>query len=636
MRRYSVSIVLLAFLSSFSLLFQNCGVAPTSQSGSTSSSGDSTGLSGGGTTPPPVGAETADQIAARECGAILGTPILENISIALFDFNNGMGAKAGDLGDANFTVKAKKNVTNVSRETQYDCARRTVTNIIVQMNPSNFPSSFSQAFDNNGVNLVSTMEAKDLPGLAGRAVQFTSGEANRETLTGSVRVRVNRGNNSLRCVQGTVYASVIVQQTIQGNMDVEKRSLPQTVRVNLNNSCYHEARLKPQEGQFPFIGNAGRSVSVDGSWAAAVVPKENLGSVIGAGAVSVYRFDGASWNFHSKLQIPDASTSEELAAVVVKGNNLVVSSFLRKGRGAVFLYQFNGSQWVLQQTLDAFDTQANQYFGFSLAFNGSNLLVGAPHFSTQADFRQGAVYHYTLSGSRFDYRETILPISGGSSSQGFGMSLALGGKNGDLLLVGAPQALSYESEGPGAVHIFRFSGGSFGGGLTRVTPPTGANELNTNNGMKFGAAVAIDNEDRMVVGAPFFINGNSNRSGAVVFYPNALDTGNTTNRKVLKSGTSEANFGNALAISGGRLAIGAPYASATSQNLARAGVVYAYRISGAVLDGSNVFEIYARNATANDGFGYSVSLSGTNVMIGAMIKSDPLRDSGALYISGLR
>jgi hypothetical protein len=97
--------------------------------------------------------------------------------------------------------------------------------------------------------------------------------------------------------------------------------------------------------------------------------------------------------------------------------------------------------------------------------------------------------------------------------------------------------------------------------------------------------------------------------------------------KASNSGSND-NFGYAVSLSGDTLAVGAPYESSNATGVngdqadnsaVRSGAVYIFTRSGATW--SQQAYLKASNAEANDQFGYSVSLSGDTLVVGAALES---------------
>ena len=147
-------------------------------------------------------------------------------------------------------------------------------------------------------------------------------------------------------------------------------------------------------------------------------------------------------------------------SVGVKGDTAVVGAYGYDGtEGSVFVFTDSGGTWSQTQQLFASDgtTGDSREFGLALDFDGTNLLVGAPgpDYSSNGTYPQGTVYAFTETGGSWAQAQEFHAGDGVDGDQ-FGFSLAL---DGSTLLVGAPAADIGGNTHQGAVYVF---GGSTG------------------------------------------------------------------------------------------------------------------------------------------------------------------------------
>ena len=250
----------------------------------------------------------------------------------------------------------------------------------------------------------------------------------------------------------------------------------------------HEALLSAADlGTFDLFGV---SAAFDGDVIAVAAPRHDQGGT-DAGAVYLYRFDGASWNLEQKLQAdPPEANARFGSAVALSGDVLAVGEPVATiggtpGRGRVHVYHYAAGLWSRVFTATGENDLANDSMGYSLALDGEVLAVGARH---SVQLGEGAVYVFRrLSGSWS--QEQILWPSSLSPAAEFGYGIAL---QGDLLAVGDPDA------GPtsaGRVHLFRYDGVSWS--HEDVLDPTYGTGFDY-----FGSAVEVIG-NRMLVGAAY-------------------------------------------------------------------------------------------------------------------------------------
>ena len=352
-------------------------------------------------------------------------------------------------------------------------------------------------------------------------------------------------------------------------------------------------------------------------------------------------------------------------ATSVNGNQADNSATLS---GAVYVFRRTGSVWAQEAYLKASNTDANDYFGWSVSVSGDTLAVGAyledSNGNSQADNSasgSGAVYVFHRTGRGWA-QEAYLKASNTDAGDMFGKSVSV---SGDTLAVGAygeasnatsangNQADNSASES-GAVYVFRRSGSGWAQEAYLKASNTDADDI-------FGRSVSVSG-DTLAVGAAgeasnaTTANGNqvdnsAGFSGAVYVFRRS-GSGWAQEAYLKASNPDEGDiFGGSLSVSGDTLAVGAPEeaSNATSANGNQAdnsagfsGAVYVFRRSG----GGWAQEAYlkASNTDAGDRFGWSVSVSGDTLAVGASGEAsnatsangnqadNSARDSGAVYV----
>ena len=88
-----------------------------------------------------------------------------------------------------------------------------------------------------------------------------------------------------------------------------------------------------------------------------------------------------------------------------------------------------------------------------------------------------------------------------------------------------------------------------------------------------------------------------------------------------------AQFGNAVAISGNTMVVGARYDSTTAS---QAGAAYIYIMSGGIWTQQAV--LLAPDGSVADKFGYSVAISTDTIIVGAFNDDSPQSNAGSAYV----
>ena len=244
-------------------------------------------------------------------------------------------------------------------------------------------------------------------------------------------------------------------------------------------------------------------------------------------------------------------------------------------------------------------------FGTAVAVRGTTVFVGAPYVLDSSGSYVGAVYVLDHAGGGWVVQARLMP--GDETPYGyFGSALAV---EGGTLVVGAPGTRVGANDGQGAVYVFEESGGRWVQ-TARLSAPDGAAYD------RLGWSVALSGTT-MVAGAPdASIDGNYEQGAAYVF--SRPDTVWAYDAKlVVEDGTPDDGFGEAVATSGGIVAIGAPQAGSYSGTVrAYVKAAGAWEQEAALVPGS-----------AEGRFGAALNFTGDALLVGS-----PWADySGAVF-----
>ncbi|MGE4085336.1 MAG: hypothetical protein AB7H93_20265 [Vicinamibacterales bacterium] len=300
--------------------------------------------------------------------------------------------------------------------------------------------------------------------------------------------------------------------------------------------------------------------------------------------------------------VPEAF--EQFGSAVASGRDtLVVGAQHDAGVGRVYVFVWNGSAWAEQAMLQASDRTGLDHFGASVALSGDALVVAAPGAGAA-----GQAYVFRRAGGAWSEEAVLRPS--GASSYGFAASVAI---DGDDVLVGGNQA----------AYFYR-RGGTTWTETARVTPPSAS------AGSRFGGAVAVHG-DHAVVGDEWEGGAAPHHGSAGVFRRNG--TGWAFVPPLLTSPDPRAydHFGQAVAIHGDRLIVGAP--GVVGGGVVDAGAAYVYvkvgvswgleqKLEPAVVDLPHLVH----------DFGAAVSLSGEFAVVGNPTDHHPHPGSGAAHL----
>ena len=216
-----------------------------------------------------------------------------------------------------------------------------------------------------------------------------------------------------------------------------------------------------------------------------------------------------------------------------------------------------------------------------------------------------------------------LTASDGTAQDAFGSAVAI---SGNTAVVGAPQAAIGINQQEGAAYVFVKSGGQWSNStqVAKLTPSDGlASEY-------FGWSVAISGNTIVVGTHP----SNAIFYAAYVFVMPAGGWKDMTETAELYGNASNSFFGSSVAISGNVVVVGAPEDGFYSHSQGAA-YVFIKPIAGwqSTSWSHANFQLWPPGATTAIGFGWSVSVSGATVVVGAPYA--PVGTSqrqGALYV----
>ena len=287
----------------------------------------------------------------------------------------------------------------------------------------------------------------------------------------------------------------------------------------------------------------GSAVALDGDVIAAGAYWHDGGGA-NAGAVYVFRWDGAAWNLEQKLQSPALQAGGEFGwAVDLEGDRLVVGERRADVGGAVdrgrfHVFEHSAGVWSPTFTDSGDTSQTNDWVGLSVAVRGDMLAVGSQESALQY---QGSVYVYRWSGATWVQEQKIGPTL--PSGQTFGHALALGD---GLLCVGDPYG---GAGGGGRVHIFRESASVWSEEAVLGVPYGSGLDL-------LGDDVSLSG-DRLLAAAPGEYIW-SDLSGAAHVFELQGSTWTSVQRLIPSTPTQFFDYASSVALVGSRAFVGVP------------------------------------------------------------------------------
>lgn len=304
--------------------------------------------------------------------------------------------------------------------------------------------------------------------------------------------------------------------------------------------------------------------------------------------------------------------------------------------GAVYIYRRTMNSWEFAYKIaaPANDRANSDNFGYSVALNGSTLVVGAPKnalnaLQTNPVIRAGAAFIYDITTTTATLEAKVVPqVRDMDDNFGFSVNVSDGHVFVGSHLHGRDESNSNSSEfrkdEAGAVWAYQKNTDGVWVNVKKLV--AGTNEKNA--GDNFGYALSA-HENLLLVGVPFFdyvINGSNRKpnAGAVYVFDWKTDHWQYRTRLVAPDREEDDNFGHAVTIYGKKVAIGAPGKNSGS------GKVYFYELSdlGAFVLVNSLQPTlptlpveYTQptdvTLTDNAAFGYALSINQTHLVVGA-------------------
>jgi hypothetical protein len=360
-----------------------------------------------------------------------------------------------------------------------------------------------------------------------------------------------------------------------------------------------------------------------------------------------------------KISVADPGIGDRFGgAVALSGDTALVGAAeddiggLGSDAGSAYVYRQTSSGWALEQKLVAPDGTAQSRFGSSVAIEGDTAVVSSGFNAGTA-----AIYVFSRSGTTWTLRKK-LPSPDPTTGRFFSLSLS-GARlvgvttkaqlyfrgeprddaswtyeqsvstpiasravvSGDLLVIGYGGEDVGANVDQGAAHVFMYSNAGWTD-VQRLTASDGAPNA------QFGTALAISGGTLLVGDSAGTVNG-VGRGSAYAFVWSG-STWAQQQKLTAPDGAAGDQFGASLAISGDLALVGAPFHEHNGQNQNH-GAAYLYARSGSTWQLKQ--EVRALDAQNNDNFSNDVALFGNTALIGATNDDGPIfQAQGSAYV----
>ena len=317
-------------------------------------------------------------------------------------------------------------------------------------------------------------------------------------------------------------------------------------------------------------------------------------------------------------------------SIAISGNYAIVSAASEDDAGGPSsgkAYIFNVTTGALLRTLNdpnAYGTSSGDQFGYSVAISGNYAIVGAYTEDDASGSDSGKAYIFNVTTGALVHTLNNPNPYGTSAFDRFGYFVAI---SGNYAIVSAYNEDDAGGTASGKAYVFNVTTGAL---LSTLDNP---NAYSTSADDNFGNSVSISGNYAIVAA---YTEDDVNGSGSGKAYIFNVTTGallRTLNNPNAYGTSSGDQFGTSVAISGNYAIVGA-YAEddAGAGGGTASGKAYIFNVTtGALLWTLNNPNAYS--ISANDYFGWSVSIDGNYAIVGAYTEDDAGgADSGKAYI----
>ena len=275
--------------------------------------------------------------------------------------------------------------------------------------------------------------------------------------------------------------------------------------------------------------------------------------------------------------------------------------------------------FTIQQKLTAFDGAADDYFGYSIDVSRDTIVVGAPLDMVGSVYGQGSAYVFVRKDAAW-ILEKKLTANVGADSANFGCSVAIS-STGDTIVVGAYLDGPSFGNRNGSAYVFTRNGGIW-------SQQQQLTAFDGHNADYFGISVDIQN-NRIIVGASR-ADGSNAHQGAAYIYNLYRGLWIFNSKLTANDGMRDDEFGRTVSIAGEIVIVGSPGDDENGNG--GQGSAYIFMLNGGAWVQQQ--KLLAWDGMASDHFGRSVAVAvdRLTVVIGAPGDLSNSTSNGAAYV----
>ena len=242
------------------------------------------------------------------------------------------------------------------------------------------------------------------------------------------------------------------------------------------------------------------------------------------------------------------------------------------------------------------------HLGQAVAISGNFAIIGAYQSAVGVNNAQGSASIYQYDGTNWVFMQKLTDATG-AANDNFGYSVSI---SGNYAIVGANMDDVGANANQGSASIYQYNGSSWVLMQKMIDANGAANDY-------FGYAVSISGNYVIIGSLQDDIGANADQGSATIFQYNGSSW--VLMQKITDaSGAAGDEFGNSVSISGTRAVVGAYQDDVGANNSQGSASIYQYSAGTWIL----MQKITDANGASADYFGNSVSISGGNLIIGAV------------------
>lgn len=334
------------------------------------------------------------------------------------------------------------------------------------------------------------------------------------------------------------------------------------------------------------------------------------GTVEKAGSVRIVKKENGIWKQHEVLR-PQGTGSQFGYSVAADGSQFIVGANTTpvgsnpfQGRAFIYGLNANGTP-VIQASITGSTLSGSANFGSSVDISGNYAIVGAPGHNALPILNRGIAYIYqkNIMTATWSEQAILHPSDGGEEDGLFGNSVAI---SGNIAAVGSMFVRNGNVFRVGKVFIYRLINNTWTYTQT-ILPP------NPQGYDRFGSSLALKG-DTLMIGASQWNGYELSRNGQVYMYINSNNNFSLQSTITASDGKKGDGFGTSLYFENGYLIVGASTANIGAKETP--GKAYIFKLNGNTWDQQAV--LAASNGNEGDQFGAAVAIGNAGAIVSSI------------------